>query len=218
MSATSTTHIANLALGRLGESRITALDTDTDTRAVVMREAYTPALHSLLRLHPWNFAGDRAELAALATAPAFGWASAWQLPADFLRMREIWSGESQYTPYGEYTIERRTLLNNLSSTSDDCQITYTSKEVPVAEFDPLFLEALVTLLCARTAGAITQKPAAEAAYTKLHALALANATTIDARETKSGENEGPHASVYRSGLVRSRFNGPTSPLPKAPSA
>ena len=82
---TSEVDICNLALQRLGARTISAL-TDDNTSARACNRVYEHARDAEIRSHPWNFARARTSLAALSTAPTFGYAAQYQLPADFIRL------------------------------------------------------------------------------------------------------------------------------------
>ena len=78
------TTICNSALAKVGAARITAL-TEGSRNANLCAELYAACRDDLLRAHSWNFAMARAQLARAAEAPAFGFAAAHVLPADWIR-------------------------------------------------------------------------------------------------------------------------------------
>src|SRR3546814_12782163 len=77
------TGICNSALAKIGAARITALG-EASRNASLCAELYDKCRDDLLRAHSWNFATARAKLARADTAPAFGPASAYALPADWI--------------------------------------------------------------------------------------------------------------------------------------
>src|SRR4051812_44976933 len=83
--ATSDVSICNLALQKLGATRIAAL-TDNSRNARAVAACYEQMRDRELRANPWNFAKARAQLAAAGTAPAFDYNNAFPLPTDFLRL------------------------------------------------------------------------------------------------------------------------------------
>ncbi len=88
--------ICNLALQDVGRGlAITTLDENSQA-ARVCRLRYPFARDTCLRAYDWNFAAWRASLPALAAAPAFGFANAYQLPPDCLFVREV--GEARAAP------------------------------------------------------------------------------------------------------------------------
>ena len=66
---TTETTICNLALAHLGDERIGSL-TDDSEAARACNAVYVLARDGLTRAHPWNFAIQRANLAAEATSPS----------------------------------------------------------------------------------------------------------------------------------------------------
>ncbi|UQO04990.1 hypothetical protein L0Z13_11610 [Burkholderia multivorans] len=80
--------ICNRALTKLGDKRITALDEDSKA-AAVLNSMYDDVLDACLREHVWSFAKTRAQLAALADAPLFGFGYQYRLPANFIRLIQI---------------------------------------------------------------------------------------------------------------------------------
>ena len=85
----SKTEIANRALSKLGQPRVSNIDT-TDTKpARIIRDMYDSVRDALLQSYPWNFAVKRVTLAPDATAPAWGWTFAYTPPADFLSIYRV---------------------------------------------------------------------------------------------------------------------------------
>ena len=75
--------IINLALTRIGESRIEELDEESKA-ADEARAIYDLLLDSELMANRWGFAQRRAALAVSATTPAWGYAYKYAVPADSL--------------------------------------------------------------------------------------------------------------------------------------
>ena len=139
--ANSATDICNLALGHLGEKRITSLDEDSvAARACALH--YETTLEEVLRSHRWNFAQTRAELTALADEPLFGCDYQYQLPADCLRVLEFNDSECGDVVSDQYIIEGRRLLTNAS----EAKLVYTKRITDVSAFDSLFVKALAVKL------------------------------------------------------------------------
>src|SRR3546814_4634282 len=96
------TGICNSALAKIGAARITALG-EASRNASLCAELYDKCRDDLLRAHSWNFATARAKLARADTAPAFGPAYAYALPADWIRC---------VTRSEEHTSELQSLMRN----------------------------------------------------------------------------------------------------------
>lgn len=139
--ASSETDIANLALGHLGEARITSLEEDTIAgRACSLH--YSAARDQVLRSHRWNFAQRRITLSRLADAPEFGWSYQYELPADCLRVLEVNGSEAGDVISDEYIIEGRLILTD----ADAVRLVYTRRITAVCDFDALFIDALAVKL------------------------------------------------------------------------
>jgi hypothetical protein len=132
--------ICNMALTELGRGgQITSLDENNEAaRACKLRYPY--ARDAVLRSYDWNFAAKRAELPANATAPAFEYANAFDLPADCLLVREVFEGNAE-----KWVVEGRQILTDMGA---PIFIKYTSLITDTAKFDPLFVEALAARLAA----------------------------------------------------------------------
>ena len=95
----SETSICNSALTRIGAARITSL-TDDSKQARACTASYALMRDEVLRSHPWNSAISRASVASLADAPAFGYDNQFQLPADCLRMLEVYDSRLPWVVEG----------------------------------------------------------------------------------------------------------------------
>lgn len=204
MPFTSETEIANLALSEIGARRIASIDSDTSAEAVACRTHFDHCRDTLLRRHPFSFANRAVALSASATAPVASveWDTAWVLPGDLVRLIRV-VGQDMDLPEQRFEIHGRYLHTlNLSSLT----IVYVTNDVPVNEWDSLFVDAMRFKLAASIAGEIAVSPEAGArALTALEQLALPDAARVDAQEVASGENRTPRRVAARSGLVRARF-------------
>ncbi len=145
--ATKDTEICNMALGRIGASRIDSLEdnTDTDANAVLCRLHYSQTRDALIRSHWWRFARARKVLSANTTdEPLDEWDNSYDLPPDFLRMKNPYEGvvsgetELRYT----YSLEGKQILSNEGS----MKIRYVKRVTDPTEFDPLFVEVFILVL------------------------------------------------------------------------
>lgn len=104
--------VCNIALDALGENPVVSVfPPDNTKRAIACSRRYDDCRRFILRSHPWNGAKKQGRLAALAAPPQFGYANAFQLPADFMRLsdeglprnrRDVWRiyGQALYTDIG----------------------------------------------------------------------------------------------------------------------
>lgn len=84
----SVVDIANMALLRVGAEPIIDLDQD-DSRARACKAVWPFVRRNVLRLHSWNAATVRTTLAPNTAAPAWDFATSYNLPADCLHMMEV---------------------------------------------------------------------------------------------------------------------------------
>lgn len=84
----SQTTICNRALETIGVARIDSI-TDGSGPANALKRVWDDTLRAFLADHPWNFARMRAQIAASAVIPAFGWDFYYPVPADFIRLLAV---------------------------------------------------------------------------------------------------------------------------------
>ncbi len=173
--------IISNALLCLGEEAITDL-TDTSKRAVTAVALYPIARDYTLRLRRWNFAEKRASLARLASTPAWGYAYAYQLPSDCLR---VWSTEHQ--KYYPWKVEGRQLLTN----ADSANIEYTYRNDNPGDYDSGYVEVLIAYLAFKMAWPITQREWVQRSMWDRFQDAMREAAAADGQEGTGGNLESP---------------------------
>jgi hypothetical protein len=94
--ALSRTEVINKALGLLGANSIADPDENSEG-ARRAKGVYETVIRAALEEHAWYFAKAGASLPALAAAPAFKYAYAYNLPSDFIRLVEV-EGQWVFTP------------------------------------------------------------------------------------------------------------------------
>jgi len=147
--ATTETQICNLALSRIGASRILAIDSSSvESRACLLH--YEVVRDEVLRAHRWNFAIKRETLTALATDPSFGWEKQYQLPSDYLRMLQLNGWEAGEDP-SRWEIEGRLLLTDQT----EVEVKYIYRNTDASQYDPIFVQALACKLAAALAKEIS---------------------------------------------------------------
>lgn len=168
---TSKVGIVNLALFHLGEAPITSLS-DSGKPATTMSQLWDTTRDAELRAAHWSFAIERTSLAALSSAPSFGYARQFELPADFIRAVQV----------GERIINPRTIGNthaarwNYDSTralftiegsaihSDEAaplKLRYVKRVENVGLYDPLFVQSLALHLAMAGGRRISSMTAAD---------------------------------------------------------
>lgn len=163
--------ISNIALSLLGEPLITSLAEETKAaRLVDLR--YDDVRDAVLRAHPWNCATKRAVLTSLATAPVYGFANAYQLPSDFLRLIET----DRRT--NNFRIEGRTILVDYSPVN----IKYVYRVTDVAEMDDLLRQCIAARLGAEMALPLTRSSDRMSQLWQQYQNKLSEARFVDAIE------------------------------------
>ena len=171
----STVGIVNAALIKLGEATITSLSEGAKP-ARLAHAVYDELRDSVIQAHPWNFALARAELAADAAAPVWGYANAYPLPTapDYcLRVLRLEDTET------EWKVEGRRILTDAGA---PLRVLYLRRVTDPNEFSALFREALAARLAAELAEPLKQSSSMAEAMRALYERKLAEARTADAQE------------------------------------
>lgn len=152
--------IANFALMKLGEGTIMAL-TDNSEQARVMNLIWDMTQDSEFRNRVWSFSVKRAQLAASATAPSWGYDYQYPLPADFLRLLqadEVFPAPdmSDYRNMDAaiYRIEGNAILTNLSA---PLKIKYVARITDTGLWDSGFVSVMASRLAVEACHRLTSK-------------------------------------------------------------
>lgn len=188
--ASSDVAIANLALTKLGELRITDLEEDTKP-AREINAVYAMLRDKLQRRYVWRFCVTRAELAAEVDTPEFGYSYQFPLPADCLRVLQVGeyyagvvlndavAGGSQ-----EYQIERGRVLSNSSAA---LKLRYLALVDDPTAFDPAFDEAFAAFLAYNVAEALAQSSGKKDDALRDYRMAIRDAVLANAIENPPEE-------------------------------
>jgi hypothetical protein len=180
------TGIINVALRRIGESRIVNLDSDTSKEARAARDLYEEARDDLLRSHPWNFALKRKKLAQLATSPVFGWEYGYGLPADWIRTVSVYPFDGYDSTNCEYRMETQDISGTptrvLLANSNQIYMRYVAQIANVALMAPDFREALAMRLARDLSVAMQKSSSVYEMMDKQYRRALSNAQSVDGME------------------------------------
>ena len=172
MSTTTDTSICNSALSKVGANRIIAL-TDNTVEARICKEQYTKVKQKFLRGHPWNFATKRVSLALLATAPAFGFYNAYQIPTDCLRVKKVDADETY-----PWKVEGTSLVTDNPS----AYVEYIA-DVGEGLFDAYAAEALASVLAYEICMTLTQSATVKESLKSDMNMELGLARSFDAQES-----------------------------------
>lgn len=146
----SEVEICNRALQKLGAGRIASL-IENSTAARACNTAYEPLRDAELREHTWNFAKDRAQIAADAVEPVFGKARSFTLPSNCLRVLPPYPAMNMNDR--DWVIEGRKIYTDDSAPLD---LRFIKQVTDPNEMDPLFREALAARMAKEMCEALTQ--------------------------------------------------------------
>ena len=160
--------IGNLALAHLGEAAdVSSFDPpEGSPQAEHCARFYPIARDVCLQAQSWKFARRTVLIDAPLGTTVDGWAYAYALPADWLKVNRIYSEGSRRdidTPF-EFETEtddngQQILLTDLESP----YLVYTRKVDDTSKFSPTFVTALSYLLAAMLAGPVIKGDAGQAA-------------------------------------------------------
>lgn len=183
--ATSDVAIANLALTKIGDLRITALSDNTKP-AREINAIYGMLRDKLQRTYNWRFCVKRAALAADVATPVFDYSYQYSIPTDCLRILQI----NAYYPAPdlsdlissggqEYVLEGGKILTRSSGVLN---LRYLARIEDTTRFDSSFDEAFSALIAYNVCEALTQSDAKKNAALRDYRMALMDAVRANAIE------------------------------------
>jgi hypothetical protein len=164
----------NRALIMLGQETLVGVD-DESTRRKTLDMLYPTERDTVLRAHPWNVALRRVTLAQNATAPAFGYAYAYDLPTAPYALR-VYELED---PSIIYRVEGRQVLTDAGA---PLYATLIVRVDDIALFDALLFDAIATRLAWRAAYRFTESRTLADDLMQQYQAILREARSIDAQE------------------------------------
>jgi len=181
----SVIQVANRALTKLGSARITSLSDDVKA-ARSISSCFEDLRDDELRAHRWQFAMKRTTLAALSTAPAFGYNYQYALPSDFLRIDMV---DDRFpaaimdnyidAEYLEWTLEGNVILTDIAA---PLKLRYIAQMTDPTLWDENFREALASRLAMEIAEDLTQSESKKASAAKDYDRAIRQAIRINSIE------------------------------------
>lgn len=185
--------IANFALALYGEPPITDL-TEENRAARVMNLMFDSVRDAVLRAHKWNFAIKRAKPSKILVAPAFGFANAYPLPTDFLKMIDFNNVNEDH-----YQMEQVDDQRVIATDSDIAEIKYVARVTDTTLYDSTFIQALAARLAADTVYAVTNSAALEDTLWERYNDKLDEARAMDGQENPAEQIESDDFLVARLG-------------------
>lgn len=171
----SETEIANMALSKLGgDDTIINLD-ENNQAARTIKAIFAPTRDAVLRGHPWNCALKRIGLPAVPEAPAWGFARAFQLPVDCLRLIEV-SGDPPRR------LEGRMVLTDASA---PLNILYVRQLENTGDWDAALGDAIAGCLAMQAAFKLTGKTELRDRLAREYGRYMPSAKLVDGQEDPS---------------------------------
>ncbi|HIP80227.1 MAG TPA: hypothetical protein EYH07_17440 [Kiloniellaceae bacterium] len=176
---TDVTGLCNSALAKIGAARVTSLE-EGSRNANLCATLYERCRDDLLRAHSWNFATARTKLAKKSEAPAFGYAAAFALPADWIRSVGAYDNEAGLGAL-DFKIEGGDLLSD----AEEVYLRYVRRVEDVTRMPADFREALSALLARELAVPIAQSNTLEEKLEARFRTRLRRARTTDGLEDRA---------------------------------
>ncbi|WP_447888487.1 hypothetical protein [Serratia fonticola] len=185
----SVIQICNVALSRLGNSRVIASLTEKSKEAAACNLFYEDCRDAVLADFPWAFASKRVALAELdITQP--DWQFSYRYPTDCMRLIEIYppDGSRFTTPEFRVPFETgaeadgagRLILTNLPK----AWIRYVSRITDPNMFGPEFRDALSWRLAAEINMQVTGDPNLGAQAQQRYQLTISSASALSMQEAQ----------------------------------
>lgn len=172
--AASVISICNRALIAIGQDTITSL-ADASKAARLCAALYPDVRDEVTRAHPWNSAMRRALLPALSTPPAWGFARAFQLPADCLRVWRLPDVQRDEP----WKVEGRTIVSNAGA---PLAILYMARLDDPADMDSLLAATIAARLAMELAMPIADSGSLREAMAEDYQAKLREARSFDGQE------------------------------------
>lgn len=169
----------NRALTLLGENEVNSLDAGESPEAATAAILYEATREEMLGGFDWGFARRTVDLAQLTASPAEPWTYQYALPDDFLLLREITPGGTNYQLVAD---EEPPHQQRLVSHQTSVRLTYTAN-LSEGLFPPYFQAALVAKLAAVMAGPIAEDDNKELKYERLSMKLERTARVTDYNQT-----------------------------------
>lgn len=186
--ADSIVGICNIALTSLGANPITNLSDGTQ-EAVLCESVWDNARRAVLRMHPWNFAVKRTEIAPETAPPTYDYLYSFPLPSDCLRVIQVFQNQ-------DYRLERKRIITNASS----CYVKYIYDCQDIGLWDDSFKDLMAARIRADIAYGITRSNTAIQTASAIFQNKLQVAKGVDASEDIAE----PFGS-YQSSLIGVRY-------------
>lgn len=175
MGQINTTDICNMALGYLGANPVLEINDETP-EGTLCEQHFDQCRDAVLEEISWTFATRRFILGApLREKPAFGYAYAFQLPDDILRVVSV---GSDHGPNNDWTLEGRNILVNTTRIF----IVAIYRQTDESVYSPEFVQALAARLASEIALPLTNSPGIFQTMVQMYSGKIRMAQSSDGRQ------------------------------------
>ena len=198
--ATSATAICNLAISWVAGNRITSLEDDESTEAILCRENYDASRRTVLNEREWTFAVRRRKLNPLEDVPEFGFNFAFQLPTDSLRVVSAEGpspAQSRRSLPIKYLVEEDKLLADIA----EVHIRYIFDLTNTTKFSASFDEALAAHVASKIALPLTTNRSLMVDMITLYETNIQKAISVDSLQGSRERIETSHMEKTRRHFV-----------------
>lgn len=141
--------ICNSALVKVGADRISSITQDTKS-AILLNAVYEQVRDAVQAAHPWNFNQKRSVLYPTGVAPAFEYASAYDLPSDCLAVIDAFSFERNDI---DFVVENSQILCDETA---ELNVLYSYRHDNETAWSAYFAEAFAWRLAQEVSYNLTQ--------------------------------------------------------------
>ena len=186
MTNVSETSIANQALTAVGASIVTNIS-DDNTEANIVKVHYDASRDAVLEAREWTFAIKRASLAQLAEGPEWGFAFAYQLPADTIRVIVARQANPERVNFRDLAnpMDWAREGNTIVCDSNNVRIRYIARITDPVRFSSGFVYALAARLAYEISVGITQSSKMQENMWQLYETKLAQAAATEGMQGRS---------------------------------
>ncbi len=188
--AQSEVQICNLALVKIGVSRLIEALTEQTNEARLCALMYPVVRDEILAGFAWSFARKHLVLTPLADyTPPSGWSYGCLLPTDCLKARKLWYGDEQELPAQSLPF---TLAGNVLLTNEEApELVYTYQVTDPTLFPPLFTNALSWGLAVQLATPLSARAELATLAAQTAPAALLQAQAADLQQRHDAIKESP---------------------------
>lgn len=162
----------------MGNSKLTSIDEDS-TDAELIATLLTPAIREVLREGYWSSALKRIQLSKNIDNPAFQYKYSYALPADHIRLVQVYNAAGQISNTNYWKIEGRNLLTDMETVN----ISYIHFPEDIDILDQLCAQAIVVKLAMKLAYPKTEnEKLTESLILEYEQITAQRAKSIDAIE------------------------------------